>query len=118
MQLDPAKSLVIAVAAVELYMIAVDEVQFAHAIAQSLLLLELRPLEFCIAAPFAPLTELRAHEQQLLAGVRAHVSAEQPEVGPLLPIVAGHLGEQGVFPVHHFIVRYRQDEILGPGVDE
>ena len=59
-----------------------------------------------------PLAEVAAHEQQLLAGMRPHVAVEQPQVGELLPQVAGHLVEQRALAVHDFVVRQRQDEVL------
>jgi hypothetical protein len=40
--------------------------------------------------PLAPLAELAAHEQELLARLRPLVDQQQPQVGELLPVVAGH----------------------------
>ena len=79
---------------------------------------EQRPVELLVFAPLVPLAELRAHEHELLARVRRHVAHEQAIVGALLPFVARHLVEQRTLAVHHFIVRDRQDEVLGPGVHE
>ena len=66
--------------------------------------------------PLAPLPDLAAHEQQLLAGVHEHVAVERPQVGVLLPHVAGHLVEHRAFAVHDLVVRERQDELLAVGV--
>ena len=41
---------------------------------------------------------------------------EQPQVGEALPGVARHLVEQAFLHVHHFVVRQRQHEVLGPRV--
>jgi hypothetical protein len=68
--------------------------------------------------PFLPLTELPSHEKELLAGVAEHVAEEQPETGSFLPVVSGHLGEEGMFTVHHFVVRKGEAEILREGVHE
>ncbi len=62
--------------------------------------------------PLCPLADLTAHEEQLLAGLRVLVGQEQPQVGELLPVVAGHLAEQRPFPVHHLVVGQRQHEVL------
>ena len=76
------------------------------------------PVERVLVAPFAPLPELAAHEQQLLARVRRHVGTEQPVVGALLPLVARHPVEQRALAVHHLVVGDRQRELLRPGVHE
>ena len=67
--------------------------------------------------PLAPLGDLAAHEQQLLARMREHVAVERAQVGVLLPHVAGHLVDHRPLAVHHFVVRERQDEVLAVGVD-
>ena len=70
------------------------------------------PVEAAVVVPFAPLAELAAHEQQLLAGLGEHVAEQQPQVGELLPVVAGHLAEQRAFAVDDLVVRQRQNEVL------
>ena len=49
------------------------------------------PVERVVVVPLAPLGELAAHEQQLLARVRPHVGVERAQVRELLPVVARHL---------------------------
>ena len=49
--------------------------------------------------------------------MRPHVAEQQAEICKLLPIVARHFLEQGTFPVDYFVVRERQNEILGECVD-
>ena len=68
--------------------------------------------------PLAPLAELAAHEQQLLARVRPHEAEEQPQIGELLPAVAGHLVQQRALAVHHLVVGDGQDELFGKGVEQ
>ncbi|MNO91649.1 hypothetical protein D3C76_832010 [compost metagenome] len=68
--------------------------------------------------PLAPLAEFAAHEQQFLARVRPHEAQVGPQVGEFLPAVAGHLVDQRVLAVHHFIVGNRQNEPLRPGVHQ
>jgi hypothetical protein len=58
------------------------------------------------------LTELGAHEQELLARMSEHVGVEQPEIGETLPFVAGHAVDHRALAVHHFVVRERQHEVL------
>ena len=60
--------------------------------------------------PLAPLANLVAHEQELLARVAVHVAVQQPQVGELLPQVAGHLVEQRPLAVHDLVVRERQQK--------
>ena len=62
--------------------------------------------------PLPPLAELAAHEEQLLSRRRPLIAEEQPQIGALLPFVAGHLRDQRSFSVHHLVVAQRQDEIL------
>ena len=68
--------------------------------------------------PLLALPDLRSHEQQLLAGMRPHVGEKRADVGESLPFVARHLAEQRSLAVDHFIVRNRQHEILGEGVQQ
>ena len=76
------------------------------------------PVEALVVVPLALLAELAAHEQQLLARVRPHVAVQQPQVGELLPLVARHLADERALAVHHLVVRERQHEVLGEGVDQ
>ena len=52
------------------------------------------PFELAVVVPFAALPDLSAHEQELLARVREHVTEQCPQVGELLIRVARHLGEE------------------------
>ena len=70
------------------------------------------PVELAIVVPLAPLPELAAHEEQLLARMRPHVAQQQAQVGELLPAVAGHLRDERLLAVHHLVVRQRQHEVL------
>ena len=81
-------------------------------------LVEQVPVEAAVVVPLASLAELAAHEHQLLAGVRVHVAVERAQRRRLLPVVAGHLAEHRALPVHDFVVRERQDEVLAEGVDQ
>ena len=74
--------------------------------------LEQRPVERVVVIPFAPLAELAAHEQQLLARVHAHERVERAQRGGLLPGVARRLLHQRAFAVHDLVVRERQHEVL------
>src|SRR5262245_2330093 len=76
------------------------------------------PVEAPVVMPLAALPALAAHEKELLAGVRPHVRIERAQGGKLLPIVAGHLGEERPLAVHDLVVRERQHEVLRPRVHE
>src|SRR5690242_3333446 len=96
---------------------AVGGVQVANPAAQTLMerLLEQVPVQAGVMVPLAPLAELAAHEEELLAGLRVHPAEEEPEVGELLPVIAGHLVDQGALAVDDLVVRERQDEALVEG---
>ena len=51
------------------------------------------PVETLVEIPFPSLAEFLAHEQQLLARMPPHVSVIGPQVGELLPGIAGHAVE-------------------------
>src|SRR5208283_1404389 len=87
MQIQPAKSLVIAIARVKLGGGAVKMVELASAVAQAEMrqVLQLQPIELIVLAPLLPLPEFSPHEQQLLAGMCAHVGNQQAEIRALLP---------------------------------
>ena len=76
------------------------------------------PVDLGIVVPLALLGDFAAHEQQLLAGMRPHESEIGAQVGEPLPAVAGHLAYEGPLPVDHFVVRDRQHEALGEGIDQ
>ena len=75
------------------------------------------PVQAVLVRPFPPLAELPAHEKQLLPGLGVHVAEEQPQVGELLPVVAGHLAQQRALAVDDLVMGEGQDEILGEGVE-
>src|SRR4051812_19187582 len=93
---------------------AVDAVEVAHKPldAGMVAVAEQMPFDFGIVIPFAPLRDLAAHEQQLLAGMRPHEAEIRTQVGELLPTIAGHLADQRMLPVHDLVMRERQDEFL------
>jgi hypothetical protein len=50
--------------------------------------------------------------------MRPHEAVQRAQVGEFLPVVAGHLADQRALAVHHFVVRERQHEVLGEGVEQ
>ena len=76
------------------------------------------PVQAVRFGPFAALGELLAHEEEFLAGMCVLISVEKPEIGELLPHVAGHFMEKRVFSVDDFIVREGKLEIFGEGVEK
>ena len=81
-------------------------------------IVEQEPVEFAVVVPLPLLRELAAHEQQLLARMRPHEAEIGAQIGEFLPVVARHPAEQRTFPVHHLVMRQRQDELLGEGIDQ
>src|SRR5207302_3412342 len=70
------------------------------------------PFESALVRPFTALAEFAAHEQELFAGVRPHIAEQEPQIGELLPGIAGHLANQRSLAVDHLVVRQRQHEVL------
>src|SRR5258707_6972432 len=70
------------------------------------------PIERMVMAPFAFLTELAAHEQELLAGVTEHEPVIGAQIGKALPLVARHAAENRTLAVHDLVMGERQDEVL------
>jgi len=67
-------------------------------------LVEQMPVEAPVVMPLAALPDLAAHEEELLARVRPHERVERAKVGELLPVVAGHPGEERALAVHDLVV--------------
>ena len=70
-----------------------------------------------LVAPLAPGGELRAHEDELLAGLEPLQREQQPDRRTLAPVVARHLRGERSLPVHDLVVRQREDEALAEGID-
>src|SRR5262245_6765198 len=74
------------------------------------------PIERMIVPPLVLLSELAAHEQELLAGMTKHEAVIGAQIGKSLPRIARHATENRALAVHDLVVRQRQDEVLGEGV--
>src|SRR6266516_1337815 len=74
------------------------------------------PIEALLVVPLAPLSELAAHKEQLLARMPPHIAIEGAQVGVPLPQIARHLVNHRAFDMHNFVVGERQDEILREGI--
>ncbi len=70
------------------------------------------PGQLGIVIPLVALGDLGTHEVELLAGVGIHEAHVGAQVGGLLPLVPGHLVEQGVLAVDHLVVGEGQNEVL------
>ncbi len=101
-------------------LLAVKAVQVADQVLHAGMarVIEQRPGQFAVVVPFVRLCELLTHEQQLLARMPPHEAEVGAQVGVFLPVVAGHLGQQRAFAVHHFVVRQRQHEILAERIHQ
>ena len=69
-----------------------------------------------MVVPLVELPELIAHEAELLAGMRHHVTEEGAYARELLFVSAGHLVDERALAVHHFVVRDGKHIVLGEGV--
>src|ERR1700759_5850973 len=74
------------------------------------------PVEASLLAPLAPLADLAAHKEKLLAGMRPHVCVERPEACELLLRRPEHLVQHRAFHVDDFVVREGEYEVLAPRV--
>ena len=97
---------------------AIRTVQVAHPAQQPPVrrLFEQRPVEVAVVRPLAPLPQLGAHEEELAPRMHIQEPEQQTQRGPLLPRIAGHAAQQRPLAVHHLVVRQRQHEPLGVGV--
>src|SRR5437764_295286 len=80
------------------------------------IVLEEMPVDAADFAPFITLGEFLPHEEKFFAWMSALIGVEQSEIGELLPHVAGHFVEKGVFAVDDFVVGEGEKEIFGEGV--
>src|SRR5437868_12990815 len=76
------------------------------------------PIKAARFGPFVALAEFLAHEEEFFAWMGVLISVQEAEIGKLLPRIAGHFVEQGIFAVHDFVVREGQNEIFAERVDE
>ncbi|OPZ88280.1 MAG: hypothetical protein BWY75_01676 [bacterium ADurb.Bin425] len=66
--------------------------------------------------PFNPLPKLTAHKEQFLTRCGVLIAEQQSQISELLPGIAGHLVEKRTFTMHHFIMRKRQNKVLGSSI--
>src|ERR1700756_1881612 len=104
---DPLEALGVAIGDMQRGLVAVRAIEIAHPALDTLMTrhLEQVPVEAAVVIPFAPLAELAAHEQELLARVQPLVAEEQSQVGEALPVVAWHLRKQRALAVDDLVVR-------------
>ena len=116
---DPAEAVPVVVVLVHRGNVAVECVRSLEEVVELtvLVILEQTPFELLVGVPLVKLTDFTAHEQQLLAGVRHHVSDKASHAHELHVIVAGHLVDQGALAVNDLVVGDRQHEVLGERVD-
>mmetsp|Transcript_21602 Transcript_21602/g.51265 ORF Transcript_21602/g.51265 Transcript_21602/m.51265 type:complete len:788 (+) Transcript_21602:524-2887(+) len=117
---DPLETAGLAVQPVQCALLAVERVEVTHQAlhAGMAVVLQQAPGERLGVVPFLTLGELLAHEQQLLARVAPHEPIVGAQIGELLPVVTGHLGEHAALAVHDLVMRDRQHEVLAERVDQ
>ena len=91
----------------------VDAVQILDELPQALVqrLIQRMPIQAVIVVPLARLSELAAHEHELLAGVRVHEAVQRAKRRGLLPVVARDFAEHGAFAMDDLVVRERHFSI-------
>src|SRR6185312_8966175 len=117
---DPLEAVGREVALVEGGSRTIEAVDVPHPAADAFVqrIREHMPLQALVMLPLAPLADLPAHEEELLAGMSPHVAVEQPQRCELLPLIARHLADERALAVHHLIVRERQHEVLAEGIPD
>ena len=117
---QPLKALRYIILLIQRRLLAVQPVQVTHQLLHAPVLgvLQQIPVQLLIMVPFAPLAEFAAHKQQFLARMRPHKAQIGTQVGEFLPAISGHLVDQRVLAMHHFIMGNRQDKAFGPGIDQ
>src|SRR5579871_6719723 len=99
---EPAEALTVVIEPVQRRLVAVETVQVGdqllHAPVQGLL--ERRPIQLSVVAPFPRLSEFSSHEQQLLAGLRPHEAEVGAQIRKALPGVPRHAPEERPLAVH------------------
>ncbi|OPZ92587.1 MAG: hypothetical protein BWY73_00731 [candidate division TA06 bacterium ADurb.Bin417] len=120
LEVDPAEALRRTVQLVEGRFIAINPVEVGQVVAQLAVrfVLEQVPVQSAPAVPLPPLAELAAHEEQFPARLGVEIAKQQPEAGEFLPVVAGHLSQQGSLAVDDLVMGERQDEVFAEGVNE
>src|ERR1700719_4501349 len=115
---DPVESFGLAIQTVQRRRAAVEMIEIAHQTPDPLVqrFAEQLPVEPDIVVPLALLSELAAHEQELLTGMAPHESEIGSQIGEALPAVARHLADQRALAVDHLVMAEREGEILVKGV--
>ena len=118
---QPFEAVGIEIQLVQRFMVTIGMVEVAHqpldAVVPVIATFQQMPVEACVVVPFAPLSKLIAHEQQLFTREGKQPAVVGAQVGELLPCVARHAVENRFFAVHHFIMRERQDKVFGVVVE-
>src|SRR5690606_16611638 len=116
---DPLETRRREVGTVETRLAAIEGIEIANPTFQPRMKrpLEQAEIDLLLVAPLVPLTDLAAHEQQLLARMQRHIAEQRAQVRELLPFVARHLADQRAFAVNDLVVRERQHEVLRERVE-
>ena len=66
------------------------------------------PAEFLLLIPFFKLRQLIAHKIELFPRMGKHIEIEGAELMEFLLVISCNFIDDGLFPMHHFIVGERQ----------
>ena len=115
---DPAEAVPVVVVLVHRGNVAVERVRSLEEVVEltMLVVLEQTPFELLVGVPLVTLTDLTAHEHQLLAGVSNHVGYEVTDTCHSPEVITGHLVDERAFAVYDFIVRDGEDKVLGESI--
>src|SRR5688572_11685287 len=85
--IDPLEAFVREIGFVQRGVVPIREIEVAHPALQTRVQgkVQKMPVEAGVVIPFAVLADLTAHEQELLARLREHVTEEQAEICEFLP---------------------------------
>ena len=81
-------------------------------------IIENLPAKLFFVIPLVKLTELRAHESELLSRMSHHVADECFYSGKFHFVVARHFVHERTFSVNYLVMAYREHEILTESIDE
>ena len=80
------------------------------------LIVKHEPLKRVRKIPFSELRVLGSHKEHFLSGIGLHQQKGRPRLPELVLIRTVHFVDERQLSVHHLVVRYRQDVVLGKSI--
>ena len=120
-RIDPLETIPIEIHLPERFMLQIELVErfgISQHLRMHIILLHQMPIQTILIIPLNKLTKLTAHKEQFLAWMSHPVTKEVSEPSKLLPVIARHLADQRALAMDYFVMRQRQDKILGKSIHE